>query len=69
MVVVNALKGVGLLVDQTDDPPPASIMQAVAGFHDDAIADVRQGAAALLRRIERIGIEPAESLVPEPAVP
>ena len=69
MVVVNALKGVGLLVDQTDDPPPASIMQAVAGFHDDAIADVRQGAAALLRRIERIGNEPAESLAPEPAVP
>lgn len=58
MVVVNALKGVGLLVDQAAEPPPAAIITAIAGLRDDAIADVRQGAAALLRRVERLGAAP-----------
>lgn len=55
MVVVNALKGVGLLVDDTAEPPPERITAAVAGLREDAIADVRQGATALLRRVERLG--------------
>lgn len=58
MVVVNALKGVGLLVDDTAAPPPERITAAVAALRDDAVADVRQGATALHRRIERLG-EPA----------
>jgi HEAT repeat protein len=59
MVVVNALKGVGLLVDHTAEPPPAEIVSGIASLRDDAIADVRQGAAALLRRVERLGAAPA----------
>ncbi|MFM1905120.1 MAG: hypothetical protein RLZZ440_3020 [Planctomycetota bacterium] len=59
MVVVNALKGVGLLVDQAGEPPPAGILQAVEALRDDGISDVRQGSAALVRRIERLGTEPA----------
>ncbi len=55
MVVVNALKGVGLLVDDTAEPPPERITAAVTALREDAIADVRQGAGALLRRIDRIG--------------
>jgi HEAT repeat protein len=58
MVVVNALKGVGLLIDDTAEPPPERITQAVAGLRDDDVADVRQGATALLRRVERLGGEP-----------
>lgn len=54
MVVVNALKGVGLLVDDTAEPPPERITTAVAALRDDAVADVRQGATALLRRVERL---------------
>jgi HEAT repeat protein len=54
MVVVNALKGVGLLVDDTAEPPPERIAAAVTGLREDAVADVRQGAGALLRRIERV---------------
>jgi HEAT repeat protein len=54
MVVVNALKGVGLLVDDTAEPPPERITTAVTGLREDAVADVRQGAGALLRRIERV---------------
>jgi HEAT repeat protein len=54
MVVVNALKGVGLLVDDTAEPPPERITAAVTALREDAIADVRQGAGALLRRIDRM---------------
>ena len=57
MVVVNALKGVGILVDDSGQPPPEPVTAALAALRDDAIADVRQGAGALLRRIERL--EPA----------
>ncbi|MFM8415359.1 MAG: HEAT repeat domain-containing protein [Planctomycetota bacterium] len=59
MVVVNALKGVGLLVDDKAAAPPERITSAVAALRDDAVADVRQGATALYRRIERLGT-PAE---------
>lgn len=55
MVVVNALKGVGLLVDDKAELPPERITQAVAALREDAVADVRQGATALLRRVERLG--------------
>ena len=57
MVVVNALKGVGLLVDDSAASPPERITAAVAALRDDAVADVRQGATALHRRIERLGTE------------
>ncbi len=55
MVVVNALKGVGLLVDDTLEPPPPDVADAIAGLQKDPVGDVRQGAKALLRRIERLG--------------
>jgi hypothetical protein len=59
MVVVNALKGVGLLVDHGSEPPPSSVLTTIASLRDDGISDVRQGAAALIRRVERLGTEPA----------
>ncbi len=59
MIVVNALKGVGLLVDDTDEAPPAAISEAVARLCEDAIGDVRQGAKALEKRIERLGASAA----------
>ncbi|MBM4020931.1 MAG: hypothetical protein FJ284_01560 [Planctomycetes bacterium] len=61
MVVVNALKGVGLLVDDSTEPPPERITAAVVALREDDVADVRQGATALLRRIERLTAEPAGS--------
>jgi hypothetical protein len=54
MVVVNALKGVGLLVDDTGNPPPAVVAAAIRTLSEDSVPDVRQGAKALLRRIERL---------------
>lgn len=56
MIVVNALKGVGLLVDDNAEaePPPADIMKAIEALRDDAVGDVQQGAKALLKRIDRL---------------
>ena len=69
MVVVNALKGVGLLVDDTGKPPPEAISEALADLREDAIPDVRQGAVALIRRIDRVTAAAASPLVEEPVAP
>ena len=54
LVVVNALRGVALLVDATHEPPPAAVVDRVKAVAADPVADVRNGAAALLRKIERL---------------
>lgn len=69
MVVVNAIKGVGLLVDDTGEPPPGRIVDTLETLREDAIPDVRQGAAALLRRVERLGQEADGALATEQAAP
>ncbi len=69
MVVVNAIKGVGLLVDDSGEPPPERISATLEGLREDAIPDVRQGAAALLKRIQRLGQEASGSRAAESATP
>jgi HEAT repeat protein len=69
MVVVNAIKGVGLLVDDSGEPPPEQISAALERLREDAIPDVRQGAAALLKRIERLGQEADGPRAAEAAAP
>jgi HEAT repeat protein len=54
MVVVNALKGVGLIVDATSAGPPEAIARRVLALTDDPVSDVRAAALALQRRIERL---------------
>jgi len=54
LVVVNALRGVALLVDATHEPPPAAVLDRVKARAADPVSDVRNGAAALLRKIERL---------------
>jgi len=55
MVVVNALKGVGLIIDATSAAPPEAIARRVAALAADPVSDVRAAAVALQRRIERLG--------------
>lgn len=55
MIVVNALKGVGLLVDSTRRPPPEAVAKRIAALGDDPVSDVRSSAGALGRRIGRLG--------------
>lgn len=54
MVVVNALKGVGLIVDATSAGPPEEIARRVSALTSDPVSDVRAAALALQRRIERL---------------
>jgi HEAT repeat protein len=54
MVVVNALKGVGLIVDATSAVPPEAITRRITALVGDPVPDVRSAATALKRRIERL---------------
>lgn len=54
MIVVNALKGVGKLVDTTGRAPPPGIQSRIAALAEDPVPDVRSSAAALARRIDRL---------------
>jgi len=58
LVVVNALRGVALLVDATHEPPPKTLLERVQETGDDPVADVRSSAAALLKKIERLSATP-----------
>jgi len=53
LIVVNALKAVGLLVD-AGVMPPESITQPLAALDDDPVGDVRAAAVALAKKIERV---------------
>jgi HEAT repeat protein len=59
LVVVNALRGVALLVDATHEPPPAGLVERLKAAASDPVGDVRSGAAALLKKIERIAVPAA----------
>ncbi|MCE9632206.1 MAG: HEAT repeat domain-containing protein [Planctomycetia bacterium] len=54
MIVVNALKGVSLLVDDTKRPPPGAVTTLITKLATDPVSDVRSSAAALDRRIGRL---------------
>jgi hypothetical protein len=54
LVVVNALRGVAMLVDATHEPPPRNVLDRVAALEKDPVADVRSSAVALVRKIERL---------------
>jgi len=58
MIVVNALKAVGLLVDDTKRPPPDAVAARVAALSRDPVSDVRASAAALAGRIGRLEAVP-----------
>jgi hypothetical protein len=53
-VVINALRGVALLVDATHEPPPRELLDRVEQLTQDPVGDVRTSAAALLKKIERL---------------
>lgn len=59
LVVVNALRGVALLVDAGHEPPPAAIIERVRAVSSDPVGDVRSSATALLKKIERIAVPAA----------
>lgn len=54
LVVVNALRGLALLVDATHEPPPRQLLDLVEQLTQDPVGDVRTSAATLLKKIERL---------------
>jgi len=56
LVVVNALRGLALLVDATHEPPPRQLLDRVEQLTHDPVGDVRSSAAALLKKVERLAV-------------
>ena len=52
--MINALRGVALLVDATHDSPPKNVVDLVNALKQDPVADVRSNVAALKTKIERV---------------
>lgn len=54
LVVLNALRGLALLVDSTHAPPPEAILAKVKALAVDPVSDVRAGVAALDAKLARL---------------
>ncbi|NDC64941.1 MAG: hypothetical protein EBZ59_13400, partial [Planctomycetia bacterium] len=54
LVVVNALRGVALLVDATHAPPPPAVLDRIRELEQDPVADVRSSAVAVARKVDRL---------------
>lgn len=53
MVVVNALRAVAMLVDDSGEPPPGRIVDLVVSLEQDPVPDVRAAAVALSAKLRR----------------
>jgi len=56
LVVVNALRGVALLIDATHEPPPGAVLDRVRELRQDAVGDVRSAAGEVEKKIERLAV-------------
>lgn len=56
LIVVNALKAVGLLMDQAAEAPPGAVTDLVSSLGRDAVGDVRAAAGAVAAKIERLSV-------------
>ena len=54
LVVVNALRGVTMLVDTTNEAPPTGIIKLIKGLQQDPVAEIRSSAIAVIKKIDRI---------------
>lgn len=61
LVVINALRGVAMLVDATNEPPPRQVLNRVEQLTQDPLGDVRTSAAALLKKVERLATPATKS--------
>jgi HEAT repeat protein len=58
LVVVNALRGLAMLVDTTHEPPPKQLLESVEQLTRDPVGDVRTSATAVLEKIKRLSKQP-----------
>ncbi|NBP89600.1 MAG: HEAT repeat domain-containing protein, partial [Planctomycetia bacterium] len=57
LLVVNALRGVALLIDATGEQPPGAVTEQVEKLQGDKVAEVRSSAGAMLKKINRLAGE------------
>jgi HEAT repeat protein len=62
LIVVNALKAVGLLMDESAQAPPGAVVDRVAALGTDPVGDVRAAATAVAGKIERLSTRGAAPL-------
>ncbi len=58
LIVVNAVRGVALLVDATNQSLPSHVRARVEALQQDPVADVRSSAAALIKKMDRLKVDP-----------
>ena len=54
LVVVNALRGVTMLIDTTNQGPPSGVIKKIEELQQDAVAEVRNSAKAVIKKIDRL---------------
>ena len=54
LVVVNALRGVTMLIDATNQAPPTDIIKSIEKLQKDPGAEIRSSASAVIKKINRI---------------
>lgn len=58
LIVVNALKAIGLLMDESAQAPPDGVATLVASLGQDPVGDVRAAANAVAGKISRLSSRP-----------
>lgn len=54
LVVVNALRGITMLIDATNDGPPSGVIRKIEELQQDSVAEVRSSAKAVIKKIDRL---------------
>ena len=54
LVVVNALRGVTILIDTTKQAPPTGVIEVIERLQQDPVAEIRSSASAVIKKIDRI---------------
>jgi len=54
LVVVNALRGITMLIDATNEGPPSCIIEKIEELQQDSVAEVRSSAKAVIKKIDRL---------------
>jgi hypothetical protein len=57
LLVINALRGLAVLIDTTAEQPPGAVTRQVEKLQGDKVAEVRSSAAAMLKKIDRLASE------------
>ena len=54
LVVVNALRGITMLIDATNEGPPSGVIKKIEELQQDSVAEVRSSAKAVIKKIDRL---------------